>query len=110
MEKVYSKINKHQMRAMQQMTKGTFDDRPMGEAEFQLTESDIHKNAYFKNLGRLQKWYLRVTDLLSIRNIIIGLCFFLLFVYTSLPFCKYAFLTIDRHYFGIVTEKLPPLV
>ena len=33
-----------------------------------------------------------------------------IFVYTCLPFLKYAFLTIDRHYFGIVTEKLPPLV
>lgn len=110
MEKVYSKINKHKILAMQQMTKGKYEDKPIGEAEFLLEEPEIHKNAYFKNLGVFQHWHLRISNVFSMRNILIALCLFVVFVYTCLPFLKYSFLTIDRHYFGFVTEKLPPLV
>ena len=92
------------------MSKGRFEDRPLGESEFLLNESELHKNGYFKNLGRLQLWYLRFDNALTKRNIIIALCVFALFVYTCLPFVKYSFLTFDRHYFGIVTDKMPPLV
>ena len=38
---------------MQQMTKGKFEDRSLGEAEYLLRDSELHKNGYFKNLGRL---------------------------------------------------------
>ena len=95
---------------MQQMTKGKFEDRALGEAEFLLNESELHKNGYFKNLGRLGHWYLKLESALTKRNIFIGLCLVLLFIFTCLPFLKYCFLTIDRHYFGFVTEKIPPLV
>lgn len=92
------------------MTKGKFEDKPLGGAEFLLKEPELYKNAYFKDLGLLQHWYLKCENALSIRNILIGLCIFVIFVYTCLPFLKYSFLTIDRHYYGFVTEKLPPLV
>jgi hypothetical protein len=49
-------------------------------------------------------------DVLSKRNIMIALTLIVLFVFTCLPYLKYSFLTIDRHYFGVVTDPLPPLV
>ena len=61
MESVYDKINKRKILAMQQISKGKFEDRQMGEAEFLLNESEVHKNGYFKSLGRLQHWYLRAS-------------------------------------------------
>ena len=110
MEKVYSKINKHKILAMQQMTKGRYEDRSLGQAEFLMDVPELHKNGYFKNLGRLQLWYLRTEHLFTKRNIMIGLVLFVIFGYTCLPFLKYSWLTIDRHYFGITTDPLPPLV
>ena len=50
---------------MQQMTKGKFEDRALGEAEFLLNESELHKNGYFKNLGRLGHWYLKLESALT---------------------------------------------
>lgn len=32
------------------------------------------------------------------------------FIFAILPYLKYTFLTIDRHYFGFVADKIPPLV
>ena len=92
------------------MTKGTFEDRPLGESEYLLKEPELHKNGYFKNLGRVGHWYLRIEDKCSKRNIFIALCLMILFVFTCLPFLKYTVLTFDRHHFGYFTEKLPPLL
>ena len=53
MENVYSKIDNKKMQAMQQMTKGKFEDPSLGQAEYLLNQSELQKNGYFKNLGRM---------------------------------------------------------
>jgi len=92
------------------MTKGKFEDKPLGQAEFLLNESDLHKKGYFKNLGRMQHWYLKCEHALSKRNILFAFIISFLFVYFCLPFLKYSVLTVDRTHYGFFNEKLPPLV
>lgn len=47
---------------------------------------------------------------MSKRNIIIGSILLVLFVFTCLPFIKYAVLTFDRTLLGVINEKLPPVL
>jgi len=60
-------------------------------------------------ISKFHCWLLKLENMATKRNIALFILFMMLFVFQLYPRMKYVVLTFDKHYFGILTERMPIL-